>query len=111
MPVDGLPIVRPMWWLDPTNENLFNVSDQFIVGEDILVAPILDPVPSDSYTRNVYLPEGEWYNVDDECFLKGPVSIKQAVTLQNVPYYVTSPILKMLHLNKDNFGKCSFEKS
>jgi alpha-glucosidase (family GH31 glycosyl hydrolase) len=36
----GSPIIRPMWWLDNTDQNLYNISDQFLVGNEILVAPM-----------------------------------------------------------------------
>lgn len=56
----GLPILRPMTWQEPDNKQLDNVSDQFMVGQDILVAPIMEP---GQRARAVYLPEGQWLNL------------------------------------------------
>lgn len=38
---DGLPLIRPLWMLDPNDAACLNVVDEFSVGEHIIVAPIL----------------------------------------------------------------------
>lgn len=53
----GLPIMRPLILEYPSDRNVFNLCDQFLVGTSLLVAPIVRP--STEY-RAVYLPEGEW---------------------------------------------------
>ncbi|MBR2839406.1 MAG: glycoside hydrolase family 31 protein [Kiritimatiellae bacterium] len=52
----GIPVVRPLvlaWQDDP---NTYSVSDEFMLGDDILVAPVLGAEES----RSVYLPSGRW---------------------------------------------------
>ena len=39
---DGSPINRPVWWIDPTDQEALGVEDQFLLGNDILVAPVLE---------------------------------------------------------------------
>lgn len=39
---DGLPLVRPLWMLDPHDAACLNVVDEFSVGEQLIVAPILE---------------------------------------------------------------------
>lgn len=39
---DGLPLVRPLWMLDPSDVACLNVGDEFSVGEQLIVAPILE---------------------------------------------------------------------
>lgn len=51
----GLPIIRPLWMLDPNDSSCHTVADEFSIGEDIIVAPILY---SRSREREVYLPAG-----------------------------------------------------
>ena len=57
----GLPVVRHPWihyWNDP--EVLKIVYQQFMVGSEFMVAPVLDP----GVTRvRVYLPKGRWHHV------------------------------------------------
>ena len=35
--LDGQPIIRPLWWSEPDNTKTFNVTDQFLVGDRIMV--------------------------------------------------------------------------
>jgi|TARA_B100000767_G_scaffold27205_1_gene23700 hypothetical protein len=52
-----VPICRPLWWLDPTDEETFAIDDQFLIGDDVIVAPV---VQEGARWRKVYLPRGEW---------------------------------------------------
>ncbi len=54
----GAPVMRPLWYEFPNDKQTYLVSDQFMVGPDILVAPV---IRDGMRTRGVYLPEGaEW---------------------------------------------------
>ncbi|QDZ19212.1 glycoside hydrolase [Chloropicon primus] len=55
------PIVRPMWWLDPGDEATYEISDQFALGDDIVVAPV---VVKGQRKRDVYLTAGVWEDLD-----------------------------------------------
>jgi len=53
----GYPIIRPLWWIGDDLRTL-NISDQYYIGDDLMVAPMLD------ITRNrrmVYFPKGSSY--------------------------------------------------
>ncbi|MGZ9226659.1 MAG: hypothetical protein ACXW4M_14000 [Anaerolineales bacterium] len=39
----GAPIIRPVFWLDANNETALTCDDEFLLGDDILVAPVLFP--------------------------------------------------------------------
>ena len=56
------PICAPLWWLDPKDPNTFGVADQFALGRDVVVAPVVVP---GARTRDVYLPEGLWVEARD----------------------------------------------
>ena len=53
----GLPIMRPLLLEYPEDEKTYNLHDQFMIGNNVVVAPILTPGITD---RAVYLPAGEW---------------------------------------------------
>jgi alpha-D-xyloside xylohydrolase len=60
MEQNGWPLVRSLmlhYWNDPLARQ---VDDQFLLGSELLVAPILS---EKSDTRNVYLPKGVWKNI------------------------------------------------
>lgn len=81
------PMMRPMlldWQSDPTTAG---IDDQFLFGEWLLVAPILDQTDQ----RNVYLPEGIWFDywTDDvvDCRVGGRW-LKVNAALDHLPLYV-----------------------
>ena len=54
----GMPIIRPLWWLSPAdNSQTYTVDDEFLVGDNLLVAPILEQGVT---RRSVCFPPGEW---------------------------------------------------
>ncbi len=54
----GAPIIRPMVWNWPNVSDVVQIEDQFMIGDHILVAPVLNVGVNE---RSVYLPEGLWY--------------------------------------------------
>lgn len=55
----GLPIVRPLILEYQDDTQVFNIKDEFLLGERILVAPVIQ---ENVNSRWVYLPEGNWYD-------------------------------------------------
>ena len=55
----GLPVMRPLVLHYPQDENVRNLNSEFLVGETLLVAPILE---QGATKRMIYLPEGVWYD-------------------------------------------------
>ncbi|GIY24071.1 myogenesis-regulating glycosidase [Caerostris extrusa] len=56
----GNPIIRPLWWIAPDDVDALRTDSQFLVGDGILVAPVL---AKGKKKRNIYLPEGKWTDV------------------------------------------------
>lgn len=56
----GIPSMRHLVLEYPQNKEVMNIDDQFMVGNALLVAPILDDYIS---TRKVYIPEDNYMNV------------------------------------------------
>ncbi len=56
----GAPLMRPMFWYNPQNPALWGIADQYFLGPDLLVAPVLD---EGLRQREVHLPEGLWYDL------------------------------------------------
>ncbi|HEX6527694.1 MAG TPA: TIM-barrel domain-containing protein [Streptosporangiaceae bacterium] len=76
----GMPICRPLCVTDPHDSALFTgkkafLDNEFCVGADLLVAPVLDPQSVGGGKRDVYLPAGnDWYCfMDDRLPLDHPV--------------------------------------
>ena len=54
----GAPVMRPLWYEFPNDKLTYLTADQFMLGRDILVAPV---VKEGMRTRGIYLPaDAEW---------------------------------------------------
>ncbi|XP_076625553.1 uncharacterized protein LOC143343964 isoform X1 [Colletes latitarsis] len=85
----GLPIIRPLWMLDPADPACHVVVDEFSVGEELIVAPVLY---SGSRQREVYLPAGVWRDGIDGSLRKGSRWIHNyRVAEDKVAYFVKMP--------------------
>ena len=64
----GTPIIRALWWLDPDDSECLESDSQFLVGDSLLVAPVLEPGVR---SRDIYLPQGNWEDVMNGVTIKG----------------------------------------
>lgn len=69
----GKPIMRPMFFDFYTDEVCYTLEDQYMYGEDILFAPIVNQGQTD---REVYLPKGRWVHVYDRTVYEGQQYLK-----------------------------------
>lgn len=47
------PVYRPLWWLTPDDPHTLTIDDQFLIGDEVLVAPVMD---RGALQRDIYLP-------------------------------------------------------
>ncbi|ACU78734.1 glycosyl hydrolase, family 31 [synthetic Mycoplasma mycoides JCVI-syn1.0] len=59
----GLPILRPMVLENQNNKIARLIDDQYYIGSNLLICPILK---QNSTNRDVFLPDGSWYKLDDK---------------------------------------------
>lgn len=81
--VTGEPIVRHMEYACP-HAGYADVNDQFLLGEDILVAPVLTP---GTVTRKVVLPAGDWLYLGETVY-EGGQTLQVPAPLDTLPYFV-----------------------
>ena len=81
----GVPLFRPLLLNYQDDANTYNLDDQFMIGEDLLVAPILKP---DVTRRLVYLPAGTWYDYWTNKKHTGGTMISVEAPLDTVPLFV-----------------------
>lgn len=77
----GEPIVSPMEYCWP-QEGYARVKDQFVLGGEIIVAPMLE----EGTERTVLLPGGSW-KADDGTVYQGPSEISIHVPLSRLPWF------------------------
>ena len=81
----GVPLFRPLVLNYQNDSNTYNLDDQFMVGDDLLVAPILRPGITN---RLVYLPRGTWYDYWTNKKYPGGTMIRVDAPLETVPIFV-----------------------
>lgn len=61
----GFPVMRALFLEYPHDEKTYNIHDQFLLGENVMIAPIMQP---GCECRAAYFPEGRWidYWTDEE---------------------------------------------
>jgi alpha-glucosidase (family GH31 glycosyl hydrolase) len=78
----GEPIVRSLEYQYP-HEGYVAVDDQFLLGPDILVAPVLE---GGARTREIVFPPGQWTG-DDGSVVEGPATVEVDAPLERLPWY------------------------
>ncbi len=81
----GAPLVRPLFWIEPDNPDLWDISDSFLLGNNLLVAPVLEEKAA---SRQVTLPAGTWLSFWDDRFYPGSSSVSIPVNLEQIPLFV-----------------------
>ena len=81
----GVPPFRPLLLNYQDDASTYNLDDQFMIGEDVLVAPIMKP---DVTRRLVYLPAGTWYDFWTKKKHTGGTMITVEAPLDTVPMFV-----------------------
>ncbi|MFJ9095943.1 glycoside hydrolase family 31 protein [Streptomyces globisporus] len=78
----GAPYVRPVWWGAPGDRALRECEDAFLLGDALLVAPVLEPGVR---RRAVRLPRGRWYDTVTGRAYEGPGQVLVDAPLSGVP--------------------------
>ena len=76
-------MIRNLEYLYP-NMGYENVKDEFIMGDFLLVAPVIE---KGLLSRNVVLPPGKW-KADDGKIFAGQTAIKIDTPLNRLPHFV-----------------------
>jgi alpha-glucosidase len=80
----GAPVWRPLFYEFPSDPRAAAVDDQFLIGRELLVAPVLE---RGARHRTVYLPAGTWHSLDDGARWIGPREVEVAAPLERLPLF------------------------
>ena len=80
-----IPMFRPLFFEYPNDENTFELSSEWLVGDNLLVAPVLNP----DNIVDIYLPAGTWFEYGTNNATVGPNTLSLTnVSLDVIPMYV-----------------------
>ena len=87
----GVSMTRPMYYSHPEHDLAYSMKDQFMFGNDLLVAPIITPADKVTglATREVWLPKGEkWFNMVSGKMYEGSDEVVEIYATQaENPYF------------------------
>ncbi|NGP89197.1 glycoside hydrolase family 31 protein [Fodinibius halophilus] len=81
----GTPVLRPLAYVDQSDDRAAKEIDQFIFGDQIMVSPVLD---KDQREVETYFPKGRWYDYRTHELYEGPVSQTVEAPLEEIPFFV-----------------------
>jgi alpha-glucosidase (family GH31 glycosyl hydrolase) len=81
---DSIPLLRPLYLTYPQLEEAYRHAHEYLLGEEMLVAPILDP----SGDARIYLPPGEWLDFFTGRHFAGGTTIQAHYALDETPVFV-----------------------
>jgi alpha-glucosidase (family GH31 glycosyl hydrolase) len=77
--------MRALWLQYPADPKAVRVSDEYLWGSDMLIAPVTE---AGAESKQVYLPEGVWYDFWTGERTEGPKTVDRFVDLATMPIYV-----------------------
>jgi alpha-D-xyloside xylohydrolase len=84
---DGVPPMRPLWVDFPRDHDAWRTEDEFLLGPDLLIAPVLEP---GARGRDVYLPEGRtWVAAGTGDCHDGGTIVAVPLSLDRIPVFVS----------------------
>ena len=80
----GQPVVRALFMADPADLRLRDIDDAFLLGDSLLVAPVVEEGASE---RDVLLPRGLWYRFPEGQSCPGGGSVVAHAPLGHIPLF------------------------
>lgn len=82
----GTPVIRPAFYDFPQDPRCWNLTDEYLFGPSVLVAPILY---ANQRARNVYLPQGtKWVALETGEYFSGGTEIEYHAPLDTIPAFI-----------------------
>ena len=84
----GVSICRPLYYDQPEESKAYSTEDEYMFGNDILVAPVVERSKDGiSTARKVWLPKGTWYNVQRGKLQEGGTTFSDNYGMEEIPYF------------------------
>ena len=84
----GLSLCRPLYYDYPQCQEAYDFRSQYMFGDDILIAPVTKPGVNGFTEMDIWLPEGEWYELHTGTMLQGGSLIKRHFAIDEYGVYV-----------------------
>ena len=83
----GVGLCRPMYYEYPETAEAYEREGQYFFGDDILVAPVVEPSVDGVSKKEIWFPEGKWWSVAHGKLIDGGAVRSLDYTLDQIPYF------------------------
>jgi alpha-D-xyloside xylohydrolase len=80
-----IPLMQALFIKYPNDKTTINIDDEYLFGRTLLIAPILE---EGKFEREVYLPEGNWYDCTSKKAIKGNTRINKRYDIDQIGVFV-----------------------
>lgn len=85
----GVSLCRPLYYDYSEAEQAYSYRSEYMFGDDMLIAPIVEPMSNGQSQVKVWLPEGnDWFEWHTGTLLKGGQTLTRSFGLDEYPIYV-----------------------
>ena len=85
---EGLSLCRPLYYDWPEFPEAYLYRNEYMFGDNMLVAPITAPTEGSFSTLDIWLPQGTWYEVCTGTMLQGNQIVTRSFMIDEYPLYV-----------------------
>ena len=85
---EGLSLCRPLYYDYPECNEAYSFRNEYMFGDDMLIAPITTPANGDYSELKIWLPKGYWYELHTGTLLKGDQIINRYFAIDEYPIYI-----------------------
>lgn len=105
----GQPVLKPLLLNYQNDEKTYNINDQYLVGDNMMICPIVDQGKT---SRTVYLPKGKWVNFFTKEVYKGEKTYMFDVNLDEtlifIKYNSIIPTFKYFNRIQNDYNHIEF---
>ncbi len=86
----GISLCRPLYYDSPEAKEAYEYKEEYMFGDNMLIAPVTDEVDKESgyATVRLWLPDGEWLEYETGEMLHGGKTYERSFTMDEYPVYV-----------------------
>lgn len=85
---EGISLCRPMYYDYPECPEAYSFRSQYMFGDDMLIAPVTTPGTDGYAAVDVWLPEGQWYELHTGTILDGGRTLTRHFAIDEYGIYV-----------------------
>jgi alpha-glucosidase len=86
----GVAFMRPLYYDSPEAPEAYTAKNEYLFGENMLVAPVVHPVDAATglATERLWLPAGDWIEWSSGKHFHGPLAIDRSYAIDQLPVFL-----------------------